>query len=103
GDRKVLVMGDGHANAGSSAAGEQSTTCYCEGKREPLRRRRLANATCTRYTLTFRESGCESGGIGRRTGFRFQRGSPWGFESPLSHHVTTLARIRRACKPVSKR
>ncbi len=28
----------------------------------------------------------ESGGIGRRTGFRFQRRKVWGFESPLSHH-----------------
>ena len=33
------------------------------------------------------ESGrCESGGIGRRTGFRFQRVTPSGFESRLSHH-----------------
>ena len=29
---------------------------------------------------------CESGGTGRRAGFRFQWGNPWGFESPLSHH-----------------
>jgi hypothetical protein len=28
----------------------------------------------------------ESGGIGRRAGFRFQWGNPWEFESPLSHH-----------------
>jgi integrase len=27
----------------------------------------------------------ESGGIGRRAGFRIQWGNPWGFESPLSH------------------
>ena len=27
----------------------------------------------------------ESGGIGRRAGFRIQWGNPWEFESPLSH------------------
>ena len=27
----------------------------------------------------------EDGGIGRRTGFRFQRGNPWGFDSPSSY------------------
>lgn len=26
-----------------------------------------------------------SGGIGRRTGFRFRRGNPWGFKSLLVH------------------
>ena len=31
---------------------------------------------------------CESGGIGRRAGFRFLWGNPWGFESPLSHLVS---------------
>ena len=29
----------------------------------------------------------ESGGIGRRAGFRTPWGNPWGFESPLSHQV----------------
>ena len=29
---------------------------------------------------------CESGGIGRRAGFRYQWGNPWEFKSPLSHH-----------------
>ena len=29
----------------------------------------------------------ESGGIGRRTSLRSWRGSPWGFESPLSHQT----------------
>ncbi len=27
----------------------------------------------------------ESGGIGRRAGFRIPWGNPWEFESPLSH------------------
>ena len=27
----------------------------------------------------------ESGGTGRRAGFRYQWGNPWEFESPLSH------------------
>ena len=31
----------------------------------------------------------ESGGIGRRAGFRIQWGNPWGFESPLSHLLLT--------------
>ena len=31
----------------------------------------------------------ESGGIGRRTGFRFQRRKAWGFESLLSHQRTS--------------
>ena len=30
----------------------------------------------------------ERGGTGRRTGFRFQRGNPWGFESLRSHHLS---------------
>ncbi len=29
----------------------------------------------------------ESGGTGRRAGFRIQWGNLWGFESPLSHSV----------------
>ena len=29
---------------------------------------------------------CGRGGIGRRTGFRFQRRKAWGFESPRPHH-----------------
>ena len=29
----------------------------------------------------------ESGGIGRRAGFRIQWGNPWEFESPLSHQL----------------
>ena len=32
---------------------------------------------------------CESGGIGRRAGFRIQWGNPWEFESPLSHHIVS--------------
>ncbi len=41
-------------------------------------------------------SASESGGIGRRPGFRYQCRKAWGFESPLSHHlggrpVVTLA------------
>ena len=28
---------------------------------------------------------CESGGTGRRAGFRCQWGNPWEFDSPLSH------------------
>src|ERR1700757_4561248 len=29
----------------------------------------------------------ESGEIGRRAGLRIQWGNPWGFDSPLSHHI----------------
>jgi hypothetical protein len=29
----------------------------------------------------------ENGGTGRRAGFRFRWGNPWGFESPFSHRV----------------
>src|SRR5882672_11118006 len=32
----------------------------------------------------------EGGGIGRRTGFRFQRRKAWGFESLPSHHAAGL-------------
>jgi trigger factor len=43
----------------------------------------------------------ESGGTGRRAGFRFQWGNLWGFESPLSHHDTVCyleaERLVRAC------
>ena len=41
---------------------------------------------------------CESGGIGRRTGFRFQRRKVWGFESPLSHQMDLLKET--ACKQI---
>src|SRR5262249_3800336 len=33
----------------------------------------------------------ESGGTGRRTGFRFQRGNPCGFESRLSHYLSKIS------------
>lgn len=29
--------------------------------------------------------------FGRRTGLRIRRGNPWGFESPLSHHLKNLS------------
>ncbi len=32
----------------------------------------------------------ESGEIGRRTRFRFSRGNPWGFESPLSQSTVRV-------------
>ncbi len=32
----------------------------------------------------------ESGEIGRRTGFRFQRRKAWGFDSLLSHHRVNM-------------
>ena len=38
----------------------------------------------------------ESGGIGRRAGFRIRWGDPWGFESPLSHQLFR-ARGRQEC------
>ena len=31
----------------------------------------------------------ESGGTGRRAGFRNLWVTPWGFESPLSHHLVS--------------
>lgn len=31
-----------------------------------------------------------SGGIGRRTGFRFRRGDTWRFESSLAHNSETI-------------
>ncbi len=46
----------------------------------------------------------ESGGIGRRTGFRFQRVKPSGFESRLSHHMgrarSSRRETRRSCAVV---
>jgi hypothetical protein len=36
---------------------------------------------------------CESGGIGRRAGFRIQWGNPWEFESPLSHHNVNIVEL----------
>ena len=98
GDGKVFVMGGGH---GQRHITRRKDTFAC-------RPRRCRWPVLWRvppifgYTSPFGESGCESGGIGRRTGFRFQRGSPWGFESPLSHHECNLARIRRTCKRASK-
>ncbi len=38
----------------------------------------------------------ESGGIGRRAGFRFQWGNPWEFESPLSHQLSGHAVVALA-------
>ena len=35
----------------------------------------------------------EGGGIGRRAGLRIQWGNPWGFESPLSHHLSGGTRV----------
>lgn len=37
-------------------------------------------------------SGC--GGIGRRTGFRYQRSNPWGFESLHPHQCIVLSERR---------
>ncbi len=91
-------MGDGHAKPGAMRRKDYISP----GNAGPHRGILLASRPRFGYTAPFGESSCESGGIGRRTGFRFQRGSPWGFESPLSHHRSTLARIRRACKPVWK-
>src|ERR1044072_7100751 len=84
-------MSDGHAESDPG-----------RGKELPIARKKVIGGVSvagdfweeprTRYNHPFGESGCESGGIGRRTGFRFQRGSPWGFESPLSHQALALMR-----------
>ena len=36
-------------------------------------------------------------GIGRRTRLRIWRKNPWGFESPLSHHLTALFILPFTC------
>ena len=43
---------------------------------------------------------CESGGIGRRTRLRIWRGNPWGFKSPLSHHIFSY--LKAANKTMSQ-
>ena len=45
----------------------------------------------------------ECGGTGRRAGFRFQWGNPWGFESLHSHHIYTERVLPWPCRrnPVS--
>ena len=35
------------------------------------------------------------GEIGRRAGFRFQWGNPWGFKSPRAHHQKLLSRTKK--------
>ena len=47
------------------------------------RRRELPLYCAARLT----DAASESGGTGRRAGFRFQWGNPWGFESLLSHQA----------------
>src|SRR5579871_5094455 len=42
---------------------------------------------------------CESGGIGRRTRLRIWRVKPWGFESPLSHQLSTPFPITPPLRP----
>ena len=44
----------------------------------------------------------ESGGIGRRAGFRFQWGNPWEFESPLSHQSDSQV-SHRLCSRIEDR
>ena len=68
----------------------------------PAPRRRFVPFETARRPMASAGTG-ESGGIGRRTGLRSRRGSPWGFESPLSHHDSNIARIRHPCKPLSRR
>lgn len=46
-----------------------------------------------RASHTFRAKRRESGGIGRRTSLRSWRRDPWGFESPLSHHIEGSERL----------
>ena len=89
GDGKVFVMDGRHAQRQTKRR-KDIFPCRMRSRRGPVLWRA---APAFGYTIPFGESGCESGGIGRRTGFRFQRGSPWGFESPLSHQQGNLARI----------
>ena len=45
---------------------------------------------------------CESGGTGRRAGFRCQWGNPWEFDSPLSHQrfkSLTIVQLPHSGKP----
>ena len=44
---------------------------------------------CEPFALSGTMPPRESGGIGRRPGFRYQCRKAWGFESPLSHHQRT--------------
>ena len=80
-DGKVFVMGSRHAQR----RGMRRKDRFGFGQRSRRGPVRWRGVPAFGYTDLFGESGCESGGIGRRTGFRFQRGRPWGFESPLSH------------------
>ncbi len=47
------------------------------------------NKTCHRVRLADPVLLCESGGIGRRTRLRIWRRKAWGFESPLSHQLSS--------------
>lgn len=61
------------------------------------RGRRASGVLFARRSATM-PAGRESGGIGRRPGFRFQCRKAWGFESPLSHHPCVGRMFpRRAC------
>src|SRR3989442_6467827 len=44
----------------------------------------------------------EGGGIGRRTGFRFQRRKAWGFESLPSHQGTGFSGMQTSIEALSR-
>src|SRR5260370_1892725 len=44
----------------------------------------------------------EGGGIGRRTGFRFQRRKAWGFESLPSHQRTGFSGMQTSIEALSR-
>jgi hypothetical protein len=43
-------------------------------------------------TIQMSVNECESGEIGRRTRLRIWRSNPWGFKSPLSHHLSLYSK-----------
>ena len=64
-----------------------------------VRARPLSTRTATAACPWLQCASRESGGIGRRPGFRFQCRKAWGFESPLSHHGLPLTAAGRTGYP----
>jgi hypothetical protein len=84
--------------AGSPRIGVPETA-----SREPLPQK-MHRSGRVRLRETGNAGNCESGGIGRRTGLRSRRGSPWGFESPLSHQNDSIRQgSQHPCKQLSRR
>ena len=87
GDRKILIVANRHRDVFEGYSVVWADSIGVVRVESHPQHRETVRAAFQGFLKARREGGGEGGGIGRRTGFRFQRLTAWGFESLPSHQT----------------